>query len=389
MVSRKKLSLLVCRNCTGNIGKSSYKVKCSGECGRWYHLKCTSTSEKIREKIKMGKVDYKCNECKNQMMYSKDKEESSSDSINVSSDSESEVEISDADCNVRMNKSARLSAQPRRKGQSVDAQKNSSARLTMESAGVRKSLDRSVHNFNSVITKNITNHELLKAVEKLTTKVDELQQLVEFNSEIMDIIKKSVENLTQENKNLKKEQIKLKTEITVLQNELSSVKNLKRNYIAREQNLIILGVSTEESEKSAVKKISEKLGVTLEEKEFTSKRLPSKSLSNPILVTFKSKNIRDQILEKRKEFGKLNSEILGLKGSLKTDIFVNEDIEKEVRDLYLKARQLRQHNYRFVWCKDGKVFCRQTINSKVILINNENKIELLKICDGGSADGKN
>lgn len=61
-------------------------------------------------------------------------------------------------------------------------------------------------------------------------------------------------------------------------------------------------------------------------------------------------------------------------GNRRGNIYVNEDLPPATRRLYQKARELRKHGFKYVWCEDGQVFFRKTDQSNIIKIGYEGQI---------------
>lgn len=217
-------------------------------------------------------------------------------------------------------------------------------------------------------------------------KFDELERSVVFNSNTMDEIQKSLNQLLKENNQLKKEQVKLKSDIRNLQDDLVKIKRNQGSDDHRQKNLIVMGIRPDDSETAELSKIFRGLDIEIQENEFKAKRIPSKNPQKPIIVTFLSKEKKELVLNARKKKGVLDSISLGLNGD-KRKIFLNEDIAKDIRNIFNKARELRNHGFKFVWCADNRVLCRKDSTTEVIKLNTYEQIEKLKNDNRGHTSG--
>lgn len=98
-------------------------------------------------------------------------------------------------------------------------------------------------------------------------------------------------------------------------------------------------------------------------------RLPVREgMVPPILIRFTHRSTRDLWLSKRTTLRNEN-------------IYVNENLTKHVKALFWKTKQLaREHSYKFVWTRNGKIFVRQKEGAAVIRIEHE---EDLRKCFNG------
>ena len=87
----------------------------------------------------------------------------------------------------------------------------------------------------------------------------------------------------------------------------------------------------------------------------------------PLLVEFENKKDRDTVFNSRSNLKKLNEKI-----------YINENLPKHLRILRGKANTRRkQHNFKYLWTKNGNILLRKNENSNVI--NIKASIDLDKI----------
>ncbi|KAK9875424.1 hypothetical protein WA026_007817 [Henosepilachna vigintioctopunctata] len=117
--------------------------------------------------------------------------------------------------------------------------------------------------------------------------------------------------------------------------------------------------------------------MNIDTKTLMCKRLSTKEKA-PILIELPNKDMQDLIMEKRKERGVMKLRDCGLPGD--DNIFFNEDLPREKQELFLKVRKYRKdHNYKFAWVKNGKIYLRKTESNQAKLIrSNEDLRKLLE-----------
>ncbi|KAK9882599.1 hypothetical protein WA026_022227 [Henosepilachna vigintioctopunctata] len=129
--------------------------------------------------------------------------------------------------------------------------------------------------------------------------------------------------------------------------------------------------------KEEIVKVLKNLNSCLNEEDIKVRSIPSKSDMKPFIVTFNNKDTRDKVLLKRKDRGNLNSKNMHLEG-VERNIYINEDLPIEVQKLFRKARELRGIGYKYVWVKNGLVFCRAGESSKPVMLKNMEHVDQLK-----------
>ncbi|KAK9873512.1 hypothetical protein WA026_022924 [Henosepilachna vigintioctopunctata] len=123
------------------------------------------------------------------------------------------------------------------------------------------------------------------------------------------------------------------------------------DFQTRRNNVIMIGLS----KTAEVVKVLNKLDINIKDEEIKTRQISSKGHMKPILVTFPSESVRNEVLLKRKAKGLLNSENMELDGD-RRNIYINEDLPKITRDLFRKASELKNIGYMYVWVKEEKFF---------------------------------
>ncbi|KAL3279167.1 hypothetical protein HHI36_016681 [Cryptolaemus montrouzieri] len=130
-----------------------------------------------------------------------------------------------------------------------------------------------------------------------------------------------------------------------------------------------------EDTKDLVTKIMSRRGIPVKTEEFESRRI-SKKENSPIVIKFKSKSAKTNILMKRKEIGTLEMKDCGFFG-VKV-IYFNEDLSHTKHELYSRVRKSKKDkNYDFAWIKNGNIYVKKNESSRPILIKHETDLEAL------------
>ncbi len=150
----------------------------------------------------------------------------------------------------------------------------------------------------------------------------------------------------------------LKKEVFELKNKVNKMEQAEK-----EKNLLISGIHQRQGEDiiSVVEKIATSLEVNLRNTDVTeAHRVNSKNMNSPILVKFSNKNIRDEMLLKKKEKKLLHTEQCGFSQDGNQMIFINEDLTKENQELFKGARELKKNGkIKYTWVSGGKIFIRK------------------------------
>nr|CAI5854823.1 unnamed protein product [Callosobruchus analis] len=86
-----------------------------------------------------------------------------------------------------------------------------------------------------------------------------------------------------------------------------------------------------------------------------------------VVVKFCSEDLRIRVLEERKGIF-LDSQNCNI-DDLKTRLFINEALSRPTRELFKKARELRQKGYKYVWCKHQQVYVRKMEGEQAVRIS--------------------
>ena len=145
----------------------------------------------------------------------------------------------------------------------------------------------------------------------MNTKFNELEKSMQFQSSMFDDLLINMQQIKDENKSLKKEQETMKNTIKQLQDDVLSLQlKTPTNIEDKKNNLVIFGTNGGSNTKQDIKKVFNKLGISTEENDFEAKCLSKENPSKPVLVLFKEKAKRDEVLEKRKKIRKKSNKYI-------------------------------------------------------------------------------
>nr|CAI5854156.1 unnamed protein product [Callosobruchus analis] len=219
--------------------------------------------------------------------------------------------------------------------------------------------------YDDYCKKNPSNKDLLKMMNR---KFAALEKALTFIGEIMDELQKTIKIITDENKNLKKETREgIGEKITILEKRLN-----KEEELVRRKNIVITGLKGDKNASNNVKKVFSKLNEVDEDYQIS--KLPTVNVDKSVIVVqFKTQERRNRILEKKKTMF-LDSENCGIDDK-RSKICINKDLSRPTRELYKKARELRQKGIKYVWCKNGQVYARIAEGEQLVKINSVVDIE--------------
>ncbi|KAM7301285.1 hypothetical protein ISCGN_016804 [Ixodes scapularis] len=143
-------------------------------------------------------------------------------------------------------------------------------------------------------------------------------------------------------------------------------------WLTRKMNLEIHGIPVSERKNlnNKINQVAEKLGVpVLTDSEIDAlHRLPARTDKIPgIIVHFAKQSTRDQWLEKRKNLDRTGK-----------DGYIVENLTRQNRALLWTAKEwAKQHDYRYSWHRNGKIFVRRKEGDAAILTKCEMDLERL------------
>lgn len=203
--------------------------------------------------------------------------------------------------------------------------------------------------------------ELIKSIEHAHESIEELKRK-------LDIEVAKNEQITKENEALRAGNSTLDRRTEELDKRI-----VRQEQYSRNANIEIQGVESKEGE--SVANIVSEIGRVIEEPVSdsdleTCHRVPTRKPDKTnIVVQFKSRAKRDIFLKKAKKHRLTNTDI-GL--GTQTPIYVNEHLCPALKKLLgMAVQRKREHDWKFVWCTNGKILAKQTEDSNSVHITCE------------------
>lgn len=214
--------------------------------------------------------------------------------------------------------------------------------------------------------------ELGKSVDSCHDSISELVETVKKQSATLCEYEKLFESLRQENASLR-------AKVKVLEQQVDDA-----DQYSRINCLEINGVpeSNQEDVSEVIKTIGSVLGVEVNAGDIDAcHRLGPKSEGRRrgIIVKFVRRQIKEEMLRKRKVKRNLNTSDIGMASGPAEIVYMNESLSQARRKVLNAARLFKkEHNYTFVWVRNGKVFLRKDEGSKAIMLTNMDQVTELK-----------
>ncbi|CAG4978126.1 unnamed protein product [Colias eurytheme] len=225
-------------------------------------------------------------------------------------------------------------------------------------------------------------------MKTIKTEIVDLKNSMEFINKQYEDFKKEHHSALKSLDQLLNENTNMRSTITHLNERLNQ---LEQN--SRSNNVEIQCVPEKKTENllSIVSSIGKVVKCNVEEESIvkctrTAKLDPTSARPRAIIVQFNTPRLRDQFLaatkihnRAQKEMSdKLNTGDIGLAGE-KKPIFVMEHLSPTNKALHAAARQkAKQHNYKFVWVRGGKIFVRKAENTDFVYIKDMNSLDKIK-----------
>lgn len=223
---------------------------------------------------------------------------------------------------------------------------------------------------------------LLKAeFLKLTKTVSDLEDAVTFLSKQYEAtreqLKLSEDAAKTRDKEIQKLNETVRAQAEILQ-RLQQEQNESEQH-SRKANLEIRGLPV--ADKEDLKKILNDLAAKIDLPEFSADedvvavhRLSGRTDTIPtVLVRFSTVNMKENWIKARRKLRQLyESELL-------PKLYFNDNLTRANRHLFWLARAAgKQHKYKFVWVRGGKIFAKKDEDSPLIRISNETDVEKIQ-----------
>lgn len=227
---------------------------------------------------------------------------------------------------------------------------------------------------------NLTLEDVMVFLQDMRSEMRDLKKDLMFYSESFEEQKIRNALYEEEINKLKKENETIKNEIRKINNTLETSETEKRK-----SNLLIVGINYKIEDnnlwikelKQNAEKAIKYVNPTIEPGQYEIKLTNTKKPNSPILLEFSTPSLKNSFMEERKTKGKINASVCGISNET-TPIYFNEDMTKDQKNLYSKARNLKKEGFQFVWAKNGNIFVREKADSVIQRIKSEEDINKLK-----------
>uniref|UniRef100_A0A8D8YDL7 FP protein C-terminal domain-containing protein n=1 Tax=Cacopsylla melanoneura TaxID=428564 RepID=A0A8D8YDL7_9HEMI len=217
--------------------------------------------------------------------------------------------------------------------------------------------------------------EFNESRKQMKNEMNEFQESLEFNHSKLDEIiakmgnmQKTMNKMTERQDQLEKENKELKVQLKELKYTVEDLQQYTRN-----RNVQIDGIPSKQDEdlRMMMKNIGEKIEVKILDSDIDKiHRIPTKSTNNPepIVVQFTTRRVRDEIVKKAKEKKPCTNDLQ--MQCTNRNIYVNEHLTPQKKQILYEAKKIKEEKqYKFLWCKNGKIFVRKDEKSMTIHLN--------------------
>lgn len=318
-----------CIKCRKSVSRSQKGVCCTA-CQDPYHISCGGISAQLFKDIEQGMIEWRCPSCRS--MH------------NSIINSGSPIISSDDMC-----------------GDSETAIVNTVSEIASE---VKKELEKVQHSFISI------NHKISE-LQKLSATVSQHEKRIQYLEKENKSMKTIIKSLTlksdvfEQGTCANKLQINAipytdgedlldvirkignKLRITIVNSDISDIRRIKHKRQPRSQRPTNNDIAANNNESHA----SDPSGVL--------------NSDGPIIVEFFSKVIRNKIISTYRKNNKIFFD-----DNKQQKFFINEYLSSYNRQLFFKAKAfIKEHNFKYLWTRDGEILLKKTEGGKVIHIN--------------------
>lgn len=250
-----------------------------------------------------------------------------------------------------------------------------------------REIRRSIQHTDSALTlvttqcgeQNEEQENLMISIRELAKEIKELKTSMNFYSQQYEDQRQRNEECAEEIKQLRKVNEETQREIRFLKQQ-----NTIKDQQSRTCNVVNVGIQNSIEDlnsngreiKLKTDKIISHLDKDIKTTDYQLQALSKNKANSPILISFAKEQHKNNLMRKRKEKGKIKGSDCGLEES--GLIFINDDLSKEVRELFRNARRLRHEGgFKFIWVKSGTVYARKNDGSDIYKIKCANDIENL------------
>lgn len=218
-------------------------------------------------------------------------------------------------------------------------------------------------------------NDKLEVLYNMQIKIQELTGTVEHYSaqikqlfEFKQTSEKKIQALENRNQNLQKVNQALEERIVSLEQK------------EMETKIEIIGLEQKENENliDIVANISNELQLNpkdIEEARRVGKQKEGSKRARPVVVTVRSRAVKEQWIEKKKKVRISNDDLL--KNGNKQMIYINECLTKHLRDLFWKAKTELGKNFKYIWVQNSRILIKREEKARIHNISKEADINAL------------
>ena len=247
----------------------------------------------------------------------------------------------------------------------------------------------------SFVTKVELSSILDEKLKPLMLLMDGLKESVNFMCDKFDTITQKIDELDKkisavelENKHLKSEVLRLSS---IVEHQSIQINDIEQ--YSRRDCIEIAGVPEVEDENTneLVLKIGNLIGVNINESDISiSHWLPKPSYSSSvkegmsgvnikyskIIVKFTRRVTKERFFKARKHWKNKTTSDIGMASSNK--IFISESLTTKNRELFHECLQFkRNHYFKFIWTRSGRVYVRKDTNSPIHAISTKMDLQAI------------
>lgn len=218
--------------------------------------------------------------------------------------------------------------------------------------------------------------EMFNELKANNKEFSEFKTSLTFFSEKMDETTKQLQEINKQYLEIKKENSALRQENERITQEMRELKIRMRHMeqYSRRSNIEIAGVpqTAKEDVMSVIGDVGKAIGITLRPEEvMATHRVPSFRSEKipPLIVQFTSKMVRDEWITRARERRDLTADLVN-RDFPKRRVFIGEHLTPETKMLLSSTKErCKTVDWRYVWCREGKVFVRKAEKEKCIRID--------------------
>lgn len=243
-----------------------------------------------------------------------------------------------------------------------------------DSDNANKELTLDSKRFLARITKEMEKI-LKKELEETNRSMQFLSDKVEDCLETIEVFKGRIKEMENKNQDLTNKNKFLENRIGALEQRITT---MEQSSISRKLEIAGLPETDDENVQEIIKKTATKLNLTTADIE--SARRSRKGKSSVICLDMKNEDSKNTWISAAKKIPITSGDIMNNRDpKISTNkIYIREALTPYIKNLLWKAKQELKDSYKFVWCKNGKIYARKSDKSELLFIRSESDITRVK-----------